>query len=74
MKIFIIAKTNAKEESVEKIDKYNFIIQTKELPIKGRANLAIIKMLADYYKIPKTDVTISSGFKSKNKIFDISLT
>ena len=73
MKIFVIAKTNAKEDKIEEIDSIHFKVFTKELPINGRENLMIIKLLADHFKIAKTQVTISNGFKSKNKVFDIAL-
>ena len=71
MKIFVTAKTNAKEEKVEEIAKNHFKISTKELPIKGRANLAIIELLADYFDIPKTSISIVSGYSGKQKVFEV---
>lgn len=71
MKIFIYAKTNMHENSVEKIDENHFRVSTKEKPIKGKANLAIIKILANYFDIPKNNVVIVSGLRSKIKIIEI---
>ena len=73
MKIYVIAKTNSSKDKVEEIDSTHFKIFTKELPINGQANLMIIKLLADHFEVAKTQVTISNGFKSKNKVFDIAL-
>jgi len=72
MKIFVQAKTNARKDLVEPIDATHFKVATKELPIQGRANLAIVVLLADYFHIPKTQIQLSSGFSSKQKIFEVS--
>lgn len=71
MKIFVTAKTNAREDLVSEIDKNHFKVSTKELPINGRANLAIIELIAEYFNIPKTNISIVTGFSSKNKMFEI---
>lgn len=72
MKIFVTAYANARVDLVEKIDETHFKVSTKELPIKFRANLAIIELLADYFKIPKTDIQISAGLANKQKVLEIS--
>ncbi|OWK26677.1 MAG: hypothetical protein US76_01515 [Parcubacteria group bacterium GW2011_GWA2_38_13b] len=71
MKIFVKAKPNAKEEWVEKIDSAHFVISVKEPPIQGRANEAIKKVLADYFKISVQSVKIVSGHYLRRKIIDI---
>ena len=71
MRFRIRAKPNAKEDSVEKIDEANFVILVKEPPIRGRANAAIIKLLADYFGVPAAQVSIVAGFASKHKIVEI---
>ena len=71
MKIFVIAKANAREDLVEELDKTHFKVSTKELPIKGRANLAIIELLAEHFNVPKTSISIVSGFSSNNKLLNI---
>ncbi len=42
------------------------------IPEKGKANDAVVTLLADTLKIPKHDVTLSSGASSPRKIFKIS--
>ena len=34
---------------------------------EGRANAALIEFLADYYRVPKKNVTIASGERSRAK-------
>ncbi len=41
-------------------------------PEKGRANDAVASLLADTLRIPKQDVTLSSGASSPQKAFEIS--
>lgn len=71
MKINVKAKPAAKEEKIEKIDENNFVVSVKEPPVQGRANTAIAKALAEYFKVSNLQVRLISGFSSKQKIFEI---
>ncbi len=71
MKIFIKARVGARREKIEKTDHSHFSVWVREKPEKGRANQAIINLLADYFKVSKSKVRIISGFGSRNKLFEI---
>ncbi len=71
MKIFVKAKPNAREESIEKIDGINFIVAVREPPIKGKANAAITRALAQYFGVASSAITLVSGFSSRQKVFEI---
>ncbi|MFH1161993.1 MAG: DUF167 domain-containing protein [Candidatus Jorgensenbacteria bacterium] len=71
MKIFVKARPRAKGEGVKKIDETHFTVSVKEPPEKGKANEAIVKALAEYFKIPASRVVLLSGFSSKNKILEV---
>ncbi len=71
MKIFVKAKPNAKIEKIEKISETEFKIYICEPPEKGKANEAIIRVLAKYFKVAKTRVKIKAGQGSRNKIVEI---
>lgn len=73
MRIFVKAKPYAREEKIERIDEANFVVSVKERPIKGEANRAITKALAEYFKVPVLSVKMFSGFSSRDKIFDIKI-
>ncbi len=51
MRIFVQAHPAAHEAQVKKIDEKNFEVWVTEIPTKGQANMAIIRALADYFKI-----------------------
>lgn len=72
MKIFVRVKPKAKEEKVEKIDDINFNVQVRALPEKGKANRAVIRVLAGYFNIGQSNIQIVSGSKSKLKIIEIT--
>ena len=71
MKIFVKAKTNAKEEKIKKIDGRHFAISVKEPPVEGKANKAAIRVLAQFFNVSQADVKIISGHSSKNKVIEI---
>jgi len=43
----------------------------KERPVEGRANEAIIKLLAGHFRISRSQVKLISGAVSKRKVFEI---
>ena len=73
MKIFVKAKPNAREEKVEQPSEMHFTVAVKEPPAGGRANEAIVKALSEYFKIPKSQVRITSGHTSRQKVAEIEI-
>ena len=71
MRLFITAKPRAKEERVEKIDEAHYAVSVKEPPEGGRANEAIRKILAGYFGVSVSRLSITSGRKSKNKVVEV---
>lgn len=71
MIISVKAKPGAKVEKVEKIDDVSFAVSVKEPPVKGRANAAIGKLLAQYFKVSNSQVKLLTGFSSHKKIFEV---
>lgn len=41
-------------------------------PVDGAANEALIKLLSDYFSVPKYNIKIIKGKRSKNKVVEIS--
>ena len=71
MKIFVKAKPNSKREKIEKISETNFAVSVCAPPVKGKANRAVVRALADYFKISESRLRIAAGNTSKNKIIEI---
>lgn len=78
MKINVKARTGAKVDRVEApqamlipVNTEWYIVKTKALPIGGKANDAIISLLALHFGVVKSKVVLVRGFSSKQKIFEI---
>lgn len=72
MKIFVKVKLKSRKEKCEKISENNFLIFVKDAPIEGRANEAVLKILAKYFKISKFQIKIILGLKSRQKVIEIT--
>ncbi len=72
MKIFVKVNVNAKKEKISKNGSY-FKVSVKEEPVRGKANKAVIKILANHFNISSSKIKIISGFKSKEKILKINI-
>lgn len=64
-------KPKSSLEKVEFIDENKLNVWVKALPIDGKANMAMIKLLAKEFKKKKSEIIIKSGLTSKNKIVEI---
>lgn len=73
MKIIVKAKPGSREDKIEKIDDSNYVVSVKAPPSEGKANAAIIKLLAGYFDISQSLIEIVSGYMSKTKVIEINL-
>ncbi len=68
MRITVNVKTSSNKNCVEKISDHYFLVHIKAPPRKGKANLAIIKLLRKHFDRP---VNLVSGHASNTKIFNV---
>ena len=71
MKISVKVKPNAKQEKIEKVNESHFLIWVKEKPQEGKANKALIKVLAEYFGVPQSQIVLLKGQSSREKIFEV---
>lgn len=73
MCITVIVKPNSKHrEEVVQSDDYNFIVYTKAPAIEGKANKAVMLLLAKHFNVSKSAVNLLRGHNSKQKVFEIN--
>ncbi len=72
MKIIIKAKPGAKEDRIEKVDEANYVVYVQAPPIDGKANAAIIKLLATHFDVSQSLVEIISGHMARVKVIEIN--
>jgi uncharacterized protein (TIGR00251 family) len=71
MKVAVIAHPNARKPRIEKDLLETLHVYVNEPPLEGKANKAVIKSLAKYFKVKDSQVILVSGAKSKNKVLEI---
>jgi len=72
MKIIIKAKPGSREDKIEKVSETNYIVSVKAPPVDGKANAAIIKLLAKHFDISPSLIEIISGYMAKVKVIKIN--
>jgi hypothetical protein len=70
MKIQVKVKPNSRSEEVSH-EGDDFVVKVREPPREGKANQAVIRLLAQHFGVPKSQVRILSGSKSKNKVIEV---
>jgi len=70
MIIKVKVKPSAKQNKIEERNG-SYFVRVKEKAEKGKANKKVIELLSEYFKVPKSNVEIKTGEKSRNKIVKI---
>ena len=71
LKVQVQVKTRSSRETVEVVDETHLIVRVGVPPVDGKANLRIIELLSEHFRVPKSKIQLISGPKSKVKIFEI---
>jgi len=71
MQIQVKVKPNSKTEELSR-EGDSFIVNVKEPPKEGKANQAVVKLLAEHFGVPQSQVRILSGFRSRNKVIEVA--
>ena len=71
MKLSIRVKPSASEEKIEEIAAGQFEVSVTEPPIQGRANRAVIALLARRFGVAPSRVFIVSGHTSRQKVIEV---
>lgn len=66
----VTVKPGSSQEKIIETAPNEFIIYLRAKPHDGEANEALIKILAKYFKVPKTTINIIRGVKSHTKIIE----
>ncbi|MCM8764160.1 MAG: DUF167 domain-containing protein [Candidatus Omnitrophica bacterium] len=72
MRINIRVKPYSRVEKIVRNRDSSFSVYVNQKPAEGKANNALVKLLAEYFDVPKSAVKIVSGHKSRNKIVEIT--
>jgi len=70
MKIQVKVKPNSKIEDLSQEGNI-LVVKVKEPPKEGKANQAVIKLLAEHFGVPRSQVRILSGSRSRDKVIEV---
>ncbi|MFZ5364697.1 MAG: DUF167 domain-containing protein [Patescibacteria group bacterium] len=63
--------TNARKESITSLSGNEFKIKVTAVPEKGKANKIIRKMMAKYFHVPPSKISIVAGLTNHKKVVRI---
>lgn len=72
MRIYIKIHPKSSQNKVLKISVNEYEAWVTAPPVQGQANIALQKLLADYFDVAKSQVEIVGGKSAKTKIIDIT--
>lgn len=70
--ILVEVKPHSAKSNVGKITDLVYRVRLTAPPVEGKANDQLIKVLADYFKVSKSQISIKTGKTSKTKLVIIS--
>lgn len=70
MKYSLRVKPNSKIDLVKKVGD-ELVVRVKVRAVDGKANEAVVKLLAKYFDVPKTKIRLKSGATSRVKIIEV---
>lgn len=66
----IIVKPGSSQEKIVDSADGVLTVYLRAKPHDGEANAVLIRLLADYFDIPKTSIKIARGAKSRHKVIE----
>ena len=73
LKLTVTVKTQAKKESVTKITNGELAVSVHAPARDGKANQALVRLLAEHFSVAKSAVSILHGHSSRKKLVSIEL-
>ncbi len=71
MRITCYVKPHSRKEEVIQKGPSEFEVKITQLPIEGKANEGLIRLLSDHFDCAKSRITIISGHSGRKKIVEI---
>jgi len=62
---------NKAKKNLVKVTKAGYRVYVTAAPEKGKANVAVINLLSEYFEVKKYHINIVSGVHSRDKVVEI---
>jgi hypothetical protein len=67
----IRVKPNSRKEGIEKLEDGSYRVSVNAPAMEGKANQALVALLARHFTVPKSAVRVVKGMKGRYKVVDI---
>jgi uncharacterized protein YggU (UPF0235/DUF167 family) len=71
LKILVAVKPQARKSKVKKISDGEYSVSVTALAREGKANEAVIELLAEYFSVPKSSIRILRGQTARRKLVEV---
>jgi uncharacterized protein len=71
--VHVQVKPSAKTDAVERLDDGKLRVSVKATPQEGKANAAVVKLLAKHFGVPQRAVMLKRGASSREKVFEVAM-
>jgi uncharacterized protein (TIGR00251 family) len=71
MKIWVTVKPQAKKSAARKISEGEYAVSVNAPAREGKANEAVIELLARHFSVPKSSIRIIRGQTTRRKLIEI---
>lgn len=70
MRLRVFVKAGSRGDSITRNPDGSLTVTVRPPPVDGKANEAVITVLADFFRIPKSKIRLVKGQKSRWKLFE----
>lgn len=70
MRICVLVHPNARDERVEAREEM-YHVYVSAPPVDGKANAAMLRLLADFFRVPKSCILLLRGENVRRKLIEI---
>jgi uncharacterized protein len=70
-RIWVTVKPHARIETVTRVAEGEYRVSVHASPENGKANQAVIAILAGHFRVPKSSIKIVRGHSSRKKLISI---
>lgn len=72
LRIYLKVVPRSSQNKIKKINKNQYKAWVTVIPEKGKANKAVTKLLAEYFKVAQSQIEIIGGKTARVKIIDVT--
>lgn len=73
MKVGVVVKPGSKKGPLVEETSEGLTVYVREPAVDGKANAAVVKLLASHFGVPKSAVRLLRGDTAKHKIFEVEV-